>query len=255
MSIQSHELHLLTGAYAADAVTGAELAEFEKHLAGCATCAEEVRGLRETTARLGMTTAIAPPPWMREQVLAAASRTRQLPPISGKVVPLHARPRRMKQLRHSATRPVAVAAMAAMAAAVIVLAVFQVNTQDQLHQTQAGDRAVAAVLAAPDAHIKMSKTSVGGTVTAVFSRRDGEAVITTAGMPTAGGSKIYQLWVITAEGVARSAGLISGGITGATSPVLAGDVRSGDSLAITIEPAGGSAQPTTSPVVLLAAYT
>jgi anti-sigma-K factor RskA len=145
--------------------------------------------------------------------------------------------------------------MSAMAAAVVVLAVFQVNTQDQLHQTQAGDRAVAAVLAAPDASIKMSKTSVGGTVTAVFSRSDGEAVITTAGMPAAGGSKVYQLWVITAEGAARSAGLMSGGTTGATSPVLADDVQSGDSLAITIEPAGGSSRPTTSPVALLAAHT
>jgi anti-sigma-K factor RskA len=241
MSIQSHELHLLTGAYAADAVTGAELAEFERHLEDCAACAEEVRGLRETAAILGMTTAIAPPPWMREQVLAAAGRTRQLPPVAGNVVPLHARSRRMTHLR----RPVAVAAMSAMA----------VNTQDQLHQTQAGDRAVAAVLAAPDASIKMSKTSVGGTVTAVFSRSDGEAVITTAGMPAAGGSKVYQLWVITAEGAARSAGLMSGGTTGATSPVLADDVQSGDSLAITIEPAGGSSRPTTSPVALLAAHT
>ncbi|MGH3167691.1 MAG: zf-HC2 domain-containing protein, partial [Trebonia sp.] len=59
MSIQRHELHLLTGAYAAAALTGAELAEFERHLTWCEPCAEEVRGLRETTARLGMATAIA----------------------------------------------------------------------------------------------------------------------------------------------------------------------------------------------------
>ncbi len=79
MNGRGHDLHLLTGAYAADALTGAELAEFERHLARCPSCADEVRELRETAARLGMATAIAPPPGMREQVLAAAARTRQLP--------------------------------------------------------------------------------------------------------------------------------------------------------------------------------
>lgn len=253
MTVQGHDLHLLTGAYAADAVTGAELAEFERHLERCSSCAEEVRGLRETTARLGMATAIAPPPWMRDQVLATTSGTRQLPPPSRKVVPIDGS-RRLTRMRHAVSRPVAVAAMSAMAAAVIVLAVFQVNTRDQLHQAQSSASAVVAVLSAPDAHIERSHATVGGTVTAVISRKDSEAVITTAGMPAAGRSKIYQLWVITADG-ARSAGLMSGGTTGATSPVLAADVKSGDSLAITIEPAGGSSQPTTTPVVLLGAYT
>ena len=71
MSLQRHDLHQLTGAYAADALTGAELAEFEKHLGHCPSCAEEVRGLRETAARLGIATSIVPPPAMRRQVLEA----------------------------------------------------------------------------------------------------------------------------------------------------------------------------------------
>ena len=91
-------------------------------------------------------------------------------------------------------------------------------------------------------------------MTAVYSRSDGEAVITTSGMPAASSGKIYQLWVISAGG-ARSAGLMSGGTSGATSPVLADDVKSGDSLAITVEPAGGSSRPTTAPVALLTART
>ena len=53
--LRGHELHLLTGAYAADAVTGAELAEFEKHLEELRGPArKEVRGLRETAARLAV---------------------------------------------------------------------------------------------------------------------------------------------------------------------------------------------------------
>jgi anti-sigma-K factor RskA len=248
VSVQSHELHLLTGAYAVDALTGAELDEFETHLRRCASCAEEVRGLQETAARLGLTTAIAPPPGMRRQVLAAASRTRQLPPAGGRLIPRDPQ-RRMKRLRRSLPRSVAVVAMAA---AIVVLAILQVNTRDQLQQTQQGSRAVAAVLAAPDARIETSSTTVGGTVTAVISRREREAVITAAGMPTPTDAKVYQLWVISAAG-ARSAGLLPGSSTGVTSPVLAAGVRPGDRLGITVEPAGGTSQPTTTPVVLLAA--
>jgi anti-sigma-K factor RskA len=247
MSVQSHELHLLTGAYAVDALTGDELDEFEKHLQGCASCAEEVRSLQETAARLGLTTAIEPPPWMRRQVLAAASRTRQLPPTSGRLL-ARDRSRRMTRLRRSLPRSVAVVALAAA----IVLAVVQVNTRDQLQQTQQASRNVAAVLAAPDARIQRSSTSLGGTVTAVISRRDREAVITTADMPAQADAKVYQLWVISGSG-ARSVGLLPGSGTGVTAPVLAADVQPGDQLGITVEPAGGTSQPTTTPIVLLGA--
>ncbi|MGH3166914.1 MAG: anti-sigma factor domain-containing protein, partial [Trebonia sp.] len=140
----------------------------------------------------------------------------------------------------------------AMAAAIVVLAVFQVGTRQQLEQTQAGNRAVAAVLAAPDARVETSGTTVGGTVTAVISARDREAVITTAGMPALPGTRVYQLWVIGAAG-ARSAGLMPSSSAGVTSPVLAAGVQPGDRLAITAEPAGGTTRPTTTPVVLLSA--
>jgi len=40
----------LAGAYALDALTGADQARFESHLARCPQCAAEVSGLREATA-------------------------------------------------------------------------------------------------------------------------------------------------------------------------------------------------------------
>jgi anti-sigma-K factor RskA len=89
-------------------------------------------------------------------------------------------------------------------------------------------------------------------MTAVISPHDREAVITTVGMPVPSGTRVYQLWVISAAG-ARSAGLLPSSSNGATSPVLAADVQPGDKLAITVEPSGGTPQPTTTPVVLLTA--
>jgi anti-sigma-K factor RskA len=244
VSVQSHDLHLLTGAYAVDALTGDEVAEFETHLEQCAPCAEEVRELRETAARLGLATAITPPPRLRAQVLDAANRVRQLPPSGARL--LTAGPaRRGGRLRRALPRPIAVTVMAA---AIVALAVLQVGTRHQLQQAQAGNRAVASVLAASDARIELSSSAVGGTVTAVISRHDREAVITAAGLPAPRDAKVYQLWVISAAGP-RSVGLLPGSSAGATSPVLADDVQPGDQLAITIEPAGGTRKPTTAPIV------
>jgi anti-sigma-K factor RskA len=246
VSVQSHELHLLTGAYAVDALTGDELAEFEQHLERCPSCAEEVSGLRETAARLGLATAIAPPPWMRPQVLAATSRVRQLPPSGGRVLAAGP-PRQARRLRRLLPRPIA---LSALAAAIVALAVLQVGTRHQLQQAQADNRGVASVLAASDARIELSSSSVGGTVTAVISRRDRAAVITAAGMPAPADARVYQLWVISAAG-ARSVGLLPGSSAGVTAPVLADDVQPGDRLAITIEPAGGTSRPTTTPIAVI----
>ena len=244
MSVQSHDLHLLTGAYAVDALTGDELDEFEDHLGQCPPCAEEVRGLRETAARLGLATAIEPPPWMREQVLDATNRVRQLPPSGVRLITADGS-RRRRRLSRRLPRPIAVTAMAA---AIVVLAVLQVGTRHQLQQAQSTNQAIASVLAASDAHIQLGSSTVGGTVTAVISKHDREAVVTASGMPTPSDARVYQLWVMSG-GSARSVGLLPGSSARATSPVLAADVQPGDQLAITIEPAGGTKQPTTNPIV------
>ena len=104
------------------------------------------------------------------------------------------------------------------------------------------------MLAASDARIQLGSSTVGGTVTAVISKHDREAVITTSGMPALSDARVYQLWVI-ARTNARSVGLLPGSSSSATSPVLADDVQPGDQLAVTIEPAGGTRQPTASPIV------
>ena len=107
---------------------------------------------------------------------------------------------------------------------------------------------LASVLSASDAHIQLGSSTVGGTVTAVISKHDREAVVTASGMPTPRHARVYQLWVMSG-GIARSVGLLPGSSARATSPVLADDVQPGDQLAITIEPAGGTRQPTTNPIV------
>ena len=126
------------------------------------------------------------------------------------------------------------------------LGVTQVDTQHQLQSAQASNAAITRVVQAPDARLETMRTSAGGTVTVVFSGQQRAAVVTTTGMTSLPAGRVYQLWVMSPAG-ARSAGLLTQ--PGQTNQVLASGVRPGDRIGITVEPAGGTSRPTTTPVV------
>src|SRR5690349_23917756 len=93
MRLLRHDPHALAGAYALDALEpGAEHDRFTRHLSRCPSCASEVRGFREVATAMAFATAAEPPAGLRDRVLAAAARTRQVPPE----VRTHARPRRTR---------------------------------------------------------------------------------------------------------------------------------------------------------------
>ena len=230
-----YELHVLTGSYVLDAVSDAERKEFERHLQHCPTCDAEVRGLRETAARLARTCAMTPPARMEQQVLAATYRTRQLLPLPAD------RPHRIPRIPRIPRR-VAVLAAAAGVAVAAGLGITQLSAQHQLDQARA--TAIARVVTAPDARIDTAPTSAGGSVTVVTSAALHESVVSASGMASLPSGRVYQVWVMSPSG-ARSAGLIHG------SSLLASAVRPGDRIGITVEPAGGTAQPTTTPVAVV----
>jgi anti-sigma-K factor RskA len=237
-----HDLHTLTGPYALDAVDDSERDRFEHHLHRCQPCSHEVRGLRETAARLGMAVAKAPPPGFRERVLTAAARTRQLPPVTD-VRPLpQPRARWMPRL--------AVGLAAAGMAVVIALGISLAVARRQLDDARAQQRAVAAVLNSPGAQILSRQTSLGGTATVVVSRSTQKMIFTTAGLPRLPRAKVYQLWLLGPPQT-RSAGLLPLPSGSGTAPLLASGLAPGDSVGVTVEPAGGSAQPTTTPIVVI----
>ena len=240
MKAMRDDLHVLTGSFALDAVGDAEREEFERHLQHCPTCEAEVRGLRETAARLALACAMTPPARMERRVLAAAYQTRQLPPLSADRPRRRAVPRRAVP-RQALPRRLAVLAVAASMAAAVALGITQLSAQHQLDQARA--TAIARVVTAPDAHVETARTSAGGTVTVVTSAALREAAVSASGMASLPSSRVYQVWVMSPSG-ARSAGLIHGGS-------LLAAVRPGDRIGITVEPAGGTARPTATPVAVL----
>jgi anti-sigma factor RsiW len=242
---RARDLHVLTGSYVLDAVSDQEREEFERHLPQCPSCDAEVRGLRETAARLALAAAVVPPARMEPRVLAAAHRTRQLPPLPGpRRLTFPRIPRRLTFPRIP-RRAVTLAAAASVAVAA-GLGVTQLTTQHRLQSVRAGNAAIARVLTAPDARVRIARTRAGGSVTVVASAGLREAVVSATGMAAPPAGRVYQVWVMSDSG-ARSAGLLHGGT------LLASAVAPGDRIGITVEPAGGSRRPTTTPVAVLAA--
>jgi anti-sigma-K factor RskA len=121
-----------------------------------------------------------------------------------------------------------------------------------LDSARSADAAIAAVLSAPDARTASAATSAGGTATVVASVAEGKVVFTTSGLRALSPAEVYELWFIGAAG-ARPAGLLPMATArGDTAPLLAAGLAAGDKVGVTVEPAGGTASPTTTPIVVMA---
>ncbi len=244
------DLHALAGAYALNALDGAERDRFERHLRRCRACESEVRGFAATAAALATATAAEPPPGLKERVLAAAAVTRQSPPaVAGASGATDRRRPRTTGPQRSWVPRLAVPVAAAGLVAAAVLGGVTVWTQHQLTTAQAENQAIAAVLAAPDAQIASSRTSAGGIATVVASHSAGSMVFTSVGLDALPPSKVYELWFLGKT--VRPAGLLPPARAGRTTPVLASGLTVGDKVGVTVEPAGGSSSPTTTPIVVL----
>jgi anti-sigma-K factor RskA len=267
--LQHDDLHTLTGSYAVDALPASELDEFERHLTHCGSCTAEVRGLRETAARLALATAEPPPAAMRARVLAAADRTRQLPPITeDRPARIRARTIRRAGSARGARRAhtpggawlprISIAVAAAAVAVAGVFGIDQHNDQqrlaaieNQLTAAMARNQQIDSVLAANDLRLASAKTSLGGSVSAVVSLSQAKLVVVTSGLPKLPAGKVYELWLLGGKSVALPSGLLTAAEHGRTVPVVASGLVKGYSLGITVEPAGGTSKPTTTPILAM----
>jgi len=261
--------HTLTGVYALDALdTDAEVARFERHLSRCDSCAGEVRGFRETAARLARAVTHEPPPTLHAAVMADVARTGQVPAAEDRA--RHAR----RSQRPVLLPRLAMAGAAVGVAAAIVLAVVLASKNNQLSQTQqqlsqtqrelsqakrqliltqTQLAAISAVRTAADATLVTKATPIGGQVTVVRSPSKRQLVVTASGLPPLRAGKVYQLWLIGAHGNRiRSEGLLAVH-NGRSGPVLISGVLKGDLFGITLEPPGGTIQPTVPPFVAIPA--
>ena len=258
------DMHILAGAYALNALSPEELEPFVDHLSVCDACAVEVREWQATLAELGQSVAVAPPPELRTRVLVGASRLPQLPPLPGVSLPISppttplgpddrapddsqwptGRPARVAP-RHAARRSRRRSLLAA-AAAVLVIGGSAAGVVIWQNQHQGGQvtvaEQIAAVISAPDVQLRSAPVSGGGKITLLTSAERGAGVMLGKKLATIPSSNDYQVWAVNDAG-ARSLGLLPRGP--ATPRLLLAGIATGDTIAITEEPAGGSPQPTT----------
>ncbi|GIH29722.1 hypothetical protein Aph01nite_80320 [Acrocarpospora phusangensis] len=235
------DLHTLSGAYALNALPYRDQGLFEEHLARCEACADEVRGLRETAARLAAGVAEPPPMALKRRVMAEIAQVRQEPPR-----PVRAREENVVPLAPRWRYRLAVGLAAASAAAAVAAGVVAV---DAIGTAQDRDRTLAEtenLLAAPDAVVRRVPLTGGGEATIVVSPGRGRLMFASE-LPALPADETYQMWLIGPGGI-RSAGLVDGGggVRTATLAVPGEAERFG----VTVEPAGGSPQPTTTPILL-----
>ena len=236
------DVHKLTGAYALDALDDLERVRFEQHLAQCDDCRAEVGELRETAALLAETVATTPPASLRDSVLAGITQIRPLAPE----VP-------QTSSRHTADAPAARGRgwmpFLVAAALAIIVGVGAMVTQPWKSDDSDVPQLTAAeqILRADDAEKVFLDLGDAGRATVVRSKSEDRAVIRTEDMVSAPEGKAYELWFIEGEEYV-SAGLMPDEPD--QTVVLDGSAAQAAAVGITVEPDGGSEQPTSEPIAV-----
>jgi len=271
------QLHLLTGAYALNAVNDIDRAAFEKHALDDPQTREEARELSETAALLAYAVEPeTPPAHLKADVMAAIRNTRQLPAsaVSRDVPQTLSASRPQSRTRPgnrttARTRPggrphlTALRGLAAAAAVLLIVAggvggwaighnSGQNSAAEKVAAIDHQQQAVAAIVTASDAKLATSKLPDGAVVTVASSASLDKAAVLVHGIPQLPADKTYEMWFISAAG-AVPAGLMSPPAQGAPGVlVLDRPIDGATHVGITVEPAGGSAQPTTTPILVQA---
>lgn len=248
---------------------------------------QEAREFEDVAAQLGLAAEpVQPRPELKAALFAALQTTPQLPPLTEPAAapaeaaapaspapvspapaspapvspapasPVEATPEALtpaerKAQRRWFSRP---AVIAASAAAAVVLffggAIVGGSLAGNDSTTQQQASALAAINAAPDAQRATSAVAGGGTATLVWSATLGTSAIIASDLPSLPKDKTYELWYIRG-GEATPAGTMNAAETGSTWKVLAGTMKAGDTVGVTVEPSGGSSRPTTDPIVAI----
>lgn len=226
-------IHLFAGAYALDALDDLERARFERHLAACEACREEVTGYREAAATLADATAEHPPPALRDRVLGEVERTPQLPPVTP--TPGSAR----VWLDRNVHRVAAV--LAVLAIGVGGANFWAIQAADP---PAGGETTLATWL--QDARSVALDAPQDASMMWMWSDATSEGILAVQDLPAVGPGEDYQLWLFH-DGQPVPAGVFDPA-DGLQMVRAEAPARGAEVVAVTVEPDGGVEQPTSQPI-------
>ncbi len=248
------ELQASTGAYALNALSESERTELEQQLAGSEHLRAEVTELQDTAVELGLSVApVDPPAALRDSILNAIETTPQLAPLESDQA--HERvdapgPAELKARSRWRTSLVRMGAVAASIALIVGLG-FTVRAGLQAQSDMTTASQINEIQAADDYQRQTVEVTGGGSATAVWSGQLRRAALIVDGWNQLPPGSTYELWFMDSTGAATPAGTFDVGDDGAHTIVLAAPMDAGDSIGVTVEPAGGSATPSDEVVLVV----
>jgi anti-sigma-K factor RskA len=265
------EEHLSSGAYALNALSPDEARAFEQASAASPELADETAEFSATATLLGLATApVSPPDSLKASLMAKLAETAQDAPAPARAsAPLDApefTPAPQQSPAQPALLPAAAAAqsrwftrpMTILVAAAAAVALFvgggvvgnSLTSNTPSTSEDASASSLAQIFSAADVQSAHSTIAGGGQATVIWSGKNGGAAIVAQGIPSLPSNKTYEAWFIDSDtGVATPAGTFVPGGDATTWHVLSGNMSAGDIIGLTVEPAGGSQAPTTTPIL------
>ena len=242
------ELAALVSAHALHALDPEEAAMVERLIESSPEWRAAFEEALETAAGLALVpAAIEPPADLRSRILDAARAEPQGAPAEPAAEPVDELGARRAKRERSALRLFA-AAMAVAAVVFGVLAFTQRQEADDLRSQASRNEEVAALLAAPGTRVvTLTGSETAGGAAVVLPEGQAPVLISTLGDAPA--DRTYQIWGIPDDGGApRSLGFAGEGSDVVPLPADAFDGAS--TVAMTLEPEGGSPGPTTTPFLV-----
>ncbi|MCX2966399.1 anti-sigma factor [Gordonia aquimaris] len=251
--MRDDELLDLAPAVGLDAVESAELDDLHRRLDAeapevRAAFDRQVAATREAMAGISHVTATAPPETLRERVLAAARAEAERVTTGPEVTPLRAAPAPAGELH--AERPGASVTplhrrrrlMYAAAAAVVAVAVGAVGWVIGVATTDTTSPPTAEqVFAAKD--VRTSSGDVAsGRATVTYSPTADAGVLVMNDVPPPAPGTVYQMWLVGPTGETSAGTMTDEDVAPSTTAVIK-DLGDATALAFTVEPPGGSTQP------------
>lgn len=229
------DLHSLIAPYALDALDPDERNRFEAHLDQCPDCQAELAGFMATAVRLGEAVSLTPPTGLRDRLVSEIAKTPQERPAVSSLS-------QRRGLRRTLPRLAVAAALLIGAVGVGGYVVEHQNVQEARDQNQV----MSKVLGADDLTTSAKTFDTGGSVKLYTSNDADAAVVIAKNLPSPGEGKVYQVWMVD------GAGSHSQGYFKSSGEMVMKGVAKAKTIAVTVEPDGGSAQPTSDPVATIA---